>query len=292
MCEVKINVENSEEKKSCKIRLVIRTIFHGFCTCLQYFVLAFGGYITVTASEKVRSNEFLNFMLNMTPMFLTNWNYLFQTLFLSLSFLYDVSEWLDRHQTDFGKKLHYYRDLVFSGLVVPFTMFISIMFWSVYTIDRELVFPEVYDQIVPWWFNHCVHTNITIVVGIETVLQARRYPRNRKMELGLVTAINIVYAIVYYSIYFITHRWLYGVFGIMTWWQVCLYQLLIWTSAFFFYFIQFPINRIFHREQVVEEQKSTEVAKSINGDANGDASFPAKSWSLKYRSIGNEHSKL
>lgn len=29
----------------------------------------------------------------------------------------------------------------------------------------------------------------------------------------------------------------------MTWWQVCLFQMGIWTSSFIFYFIHFPINR-------------------------------------------------
>ncbi|KAF9420688.1 hypothetical protein HW555_003235 [Spodoptera exigua] len=171
---------------------------------------------------------------------------LFQTIFLTLSLVYDLMEWLDKHDSSLGRKLKFVRDVMFCGLVVPLTLFISSMFWTVYWIDRELVFPQVYDQLVPWWFNHCVHTNIAVVVLIETLLLARRHPTHYK----------------YYSIYFFSHRWLYGVFGIMTWWQVCLYQLLIWGSTFVFYYIQFPINRIFHREEsdtqknVIQEPKS------------------------------------
>lgn len=76
------------------------------------------------------------------------------------------------------------------------SQFISSMFWILYWIDRELVFPQVYDQIVPWWFNHCVHTNILIVIGLETLLQARRYPANLKIELWLNGLIGVGYAIV------------------------------------------------------------------------------------------------
>lgn len=70
------------------------------------------------------------------------------------------------------------------------------MFWCVYAIDRELVFPQVYDEVVPWWFNHCVHTNITIVLLIETLLQSRRKPTDVKMELILYWIVAVAYAIV------------------------------------------------------------------------------------------------
>ncbi|KAH9640899.1 hypothetical protein HF086_006561 [Spodoptera exigua] len=48
----------------------------------------------------------------------------------------------------------------------------------------------------------------------------------------------------------------------MTWWQVCLYQLLIWGSTFVFYYIQFPINRIFHREESDTQKNVTQEPKS------------------------------
>uniref|UniRef100_A0A2H1W0M4 SFRICE_020070 n=1 Tax=Spodoptera frugiperda TaxID=7108 RepID=A0A2H1W0M4_SPOFR len=216
--------------------------------------------------------------------FLHRLSVLFQTIFLTMSLVYDLMEWLDRHDSSLGRKLRFTRDVMFSGLVVPLTLFISSMFWTLFWIDRELVFPQVYDQLVPWWFNHCVHTNIAIVVLIETVLQARRHPTHYKLELWLTGGAGVLYAIVYYSIYFSTHRWLYGVFGIMTWWQVCLYQLLIWSSTFLFYYIQFPINRIFHREDTSTEKSVTHEPKTgmpNNGFEEPSSGVP-ESW-LKQR---------
>lgn len=75
MCEIKINLPQNEEKNSSNVRLILLTIFHSVCACVHYFVVLFGGYITLAASEEVRNNDFLNDMLKMTPLFLTNWNY-------------------------------------------------------------------------------------------------------------------------------------------------------------------------------------------------------------------------
>lgn len=242
----------------------------------------------------------------------------FQTIFLGLSLTHDVLEWLDKEENNVAQKLRYWRDVIFCGIVVPCTLFVTTMFWCVYAIDRELVFPQLYDEVIPWWFNHCVHTNITIVLLIETLLQSRRKPTDMKMEIILYLIVAVAYAIVYYSIYFVTNRWLYQVFGKMNWWQVCLYQLLIWGMMFIFYRLQFPINRIFHRKDISENTTDTGKEQSDttdevndnslgNGNGNGRApssgkiitdlktpSFSTKSWSLKFRSIRSqfENSRL
>lgn len=103
----------------------------------------------------------------------------------------------------------------------------------------------------------------------------------------------------------------------MNWWQVCLYQLFIWGSMFFFYMVQFPFNRIFHREEAPENtavdqgKDENDVHDRINDnhESNGKTSSPenakvitdlktppfsTKSWSLKYRSIRSqfENSRL
>ncbi|XP_053621663.1 androgen-dependent TFPI-regulating protein-like isoform X3 [Plodia interpunctella] len=248
----------------------------------------------------------------------TNWNFSFQTLFLSLALAHDVLEWINKHESRLGNRIRYWRDVIFTALVVPFTCFVTGMFWSVYSIDRELVFPKVYDAIIPWWFNHCVHTNIAVVIAAETLLQPRRQPVNKKLEVTLSTVVSVLYAVVYYSIYFFAHRWLYGVFGIMTWWQVCLFQLFIWTSVFFFYWIQFPLNRMvhgpepdkLHTKEANMETKDERTVEKTNGivqtesyeERNGtvknpdllSAPFATKSWSLKYRLIRDqfENSRL
>ncbi|KAM3955605.1 androgen-dependent TFPI-regulating protein isoform 1-T1 [Aphomia sociella] len=271
-------------------------------------------------------DEMLQDAIKFGGFFLTFWNFGFQTLFLCLAVTHDVLEWTNKHDSRFGSKIRYWRDVLFCSLVVPFTLFVSGMFWSVYSVDRELVFPKVYDTIIPNWFNHCVHTNIAVVIAVESLLQPRRYATNRKLELALNLGVSVLYTIVYYSIFFFAGRWLYPLFGIMTWWQLCLFQCLIWGSIYIFYELQFPINRLIHGSESdqpneVEESRGMNQKNGVqkngiqeNGiQKNGTATnivennilqnsnpdlmtppFTTKSWSLKYRTIRDqfENSRL
>ncbi|XP_053621664.1 androgen-dependent TFPI-regulating protein-like isoform X2 [Plodia interpunctella] len=300
------------------VRLFLKTVFHCLGAFLCYAVMAVGSVISFTLTEEQRRIQDIDNIRKYVVCYLTNWNYSFQTLFLSLALAHDVLEWINKHESRLGNRIRYWRDVIFTALVVPFTCFVTGMFWSVYSIDRELVFPKVYDAIIPWWFNHCVHTNIAVVIAAETLLQPRRQPVNKKLEVTLSTVVSVLYAVVYYSIYFFAHRWLYGVFGIMTWWQVCLFQLFIWTSVFFFYWIQFPLNRMvhgpepdkLHTKEANMETKDERTVEKTNGivqtesyeERNGtvknpdllSAPFATKSWSLKYRLIRDqfENSRL
>ena len=56
------------------------------------------------------------------------------------------------------------------------------MFWSVYLIDRELVFPSAVSVIVPGWMNHSMHTVIIVALVIEMRITRHRYS---KRSLGL-----------------------------------------------------------------------------------------------------------
>ncbi|XP_045457490.1 androgen-dependent TFPI-regulating protein-like [Melitaea cinxia] len=302
--EANLQSDSSESKisKKSKLNLILRTIFHGCCSFLFVFVISWGFMIWITMQVDDTTDDNLRYLKKLTPFFFTNWNFAFQIIFLSLSLLYDALEWLDMSGGRLATKIKYWRDVVFMGLVVPYTLFVTSMFWIVYAIDRELVFPKVYDSVVPWWFNHCVHTNITIVVIIETLLQARRKPADRKVELILYLFIALSYTVVYYTIYFVTGRWLYQVFGVMNWWQVCLYQLLIWGSSFAFYLIQCPINRLIHGSEDNELDLNNTTIENIqtiekiiqNGNENETDLSSKNSWSLKFRDLKEplENSRL
>ncbi|CAH0717050.1 unnamed protein product, partial [Brenthis ino] len=289
-----------------------RTVFHIF-GILHHTYVGISGTTFGIENSKIPD---IRMLYTYRAGYLTGWNFVFQTIFLGISLTHDVLEWLDKDKSSLGEKIKYWRDVIFCGMVVPCTLFVTTMFWCVYAIDRELVFPQIYDQVVPWWFNHCVHTNITIVILVETLLQARRKPTDMKLELILYVVIAIVYAIVYYTIYFTTNRWLYQVFGTMNWWQVCLYQLAIWGMMYIFYRIQFPVNRIFHgkeenvesNEQNEQMDKNDESSIKLNENTKIDDTkengkvitdlktppFSTKSWSIKFRSIKNqfENSRL
>ncbi|XP_052743097.1 androgen-dependent TFPI-regulating protein isoform X2 [Bicyclus anynana] len=307
MGDVEAQVQSATKtNEKSRVNLFLRTIFHVVFWVWFVGVSSFGCVIWFTITDEQLQHPILKDLKILTPFFFTNWNLTFQTIFLGLSLVNDVLEWLDKQSSSLGTKIKYWRDVIFCGMVLPFTMFVSGMFWTVYAIDRELVFPKIYDSVVPWWFNHCVHTNIMVVLLVETLLQARRHPTNRRLEMILFWSVALSYAVVYYTIYFVTDRWLYQVFGVMNWWQVCLYQLFIWAITYVFYIIQFPINRLVHgaeptidnnEEKDPVDDKVHDNGRSLNPEENGKVAadgLPGDSWSLKFRSIKNntENSRL
>ncbi len=57
-----------------------------------------------------------------------------------------------------GSQLRRLEDFLFSTLALPIGMFVGIMFWGLYMIDREVIFPPVYDLLIPSLANHMLHT--------------------------------------------------------------------------------------------------------------------------------------
>ncbi|XP_073964763.1 androgen-dependent TFPI-regulating protein-like isoform X2 [Choristoneura fumiferana] len=253
--------ENASVKKVSTFLLFLKTMFHFVVLVHHYVSIGFGISIYVNLTEEQLKEPLILMAKTYFLAFFTIWNFSFQTTFLCLALTYDVLQWLDKEGGKFGQKIKYFRDIVFNGLVFPFTCFVHFMFWALYFIDRELVFPTVYDQILPWWLNHCVHTNIIIVLIIETILTSRRYPTDVKVETIIYVFINIFYAVVFYSIYFFAGCWLYGVFGVMNWWQVCIYQCGISLSAYLFYHSAFFFNRLIHGPENTEQ-----ITATTNGD--------------------------
>ena len=52
------------------------------------------------------------------------------------------------------------RDYLFATLAFPIGQFVGIVFWTLYNIDREIIFPVVLDKIYPNYINHMLHTTV------------------------------------------------------------------------------------------------------------------------------------
>ncbi|XP_041985612.1 androgen-dependent TFPI-regulating protein-like [Aricia agestis] len=231
-----------------------RTLLHAL------FLLHHGWVLVYTVQIPIENHEnpvFRN-MYTYKVAFLTGWNMMFQGIFINLSLTNDIMEWQDKHLSRSGEKIRYWRDVLYGGLVVPFTLFVTGIFWGVYCIDRELIFPKFYEEVIPWWLSFCVHTNISLVLVAETLLQDRRQPANRSLEIFLCFFFAIGYAVVIYLIYLLSGTWLYELFKAMSFWHICLYQLGCWVSSYVFYEMQFPINRYFHPVKRISEQEITQ----------------------------------
>lgn len=94
------------------------------------------------------------------------------------------------------KLLGRFRAFFFYTLVLPCSMIVVTMFWTLWHIDRELIFPRVIDMFLPTWVNHSLHTFIVLPVVVE-LLQPKTY---RFVEFSKAVKILVFYLFVYQTL--------------------------------------------------------------------------------------------
>ncbi|RLW04494.1 hypothetical protein DV515_00005826 [Chloebia gouldiae] len=77
-----------------------------------------------------------------------------QAVFYGVSFLADVLRLIKKLRC--AKCVISSRDLLFSVLAFPVSTFVCISFWTLYTYNRELVYPKSLDGVIPLWLNHAM----------------------------------------------------------------------------------------------------------------------------------------
>lgn len=118
-----------------------------------------------------------------------------QFIYLCVSLLHDVFRKYLKHNTTIEHKLQQWKSYIFIAIVFPFTVYVTMMFWTLYMINREWVLPEASDIVFPSWYNHCVHTNIFVFLVVETLLTKQRLPSFKSAFSGLSFALAIYYSV-------------------------------------------------------------------------------------------------
>jgi len=143
--------------------------------------------------------------------FLTYWNLWLQMIYFSVALL---NELFDSHVRTSGmesaSKIQKIRDYLFGTLAFPVGVFVTISFWSLYSVDRNFVFPKKLDEFYPVWANHMLHTTCMVSQLIEMNTSFHAYPSRTK---GILTSMS--FALVYLGwvlfIAFKANVWVYGV---------------------------------------------------------------------------------
>ncbi|CAF0891503.1 unnamed protein product [Rotaria sp. Silwood1] len=84
------------------------------------------------------------------------------------------------------------RDSLFAGIVFPLGLFVCITFWSLYRLDRKLIYPEELDQLISPILNHVLHTLPGVAICLENLFHKHRYP-SRVLGLSCNAAVCVVY---------------------------------------------------------------------------------------------------
>lgn len=108
------------------------------------------------------------------------------------------------------------RDYVIASLALPLALETSLMYWSLRSIDRELVFPKALDAFFPQWLDLMLHTNVTVFILIEAIyVSSIKYP-SRKSAIRGLTLFLLGYLIWLYVIKLNTGKWVYSILDFLS----------------------------------------------------------------------------
>ncbi|XP_042874494.1 androgen-dependent TFPI-regulating protein-like [Penaeus japonicus] len=141
--------------------------------------------------------------------FLTFWDMLVQFFYFVVAFANDLfgSSVSERRKQSSLQKV---RDFSFSTVVFFLGSMVSIVFWLLFNLDRNLIFPELFDSWFPSWLNHAIHTMPVIGVLIELVLLPHSFP-SRFVGFSMVAGVCFLYLIWVSYIAYLTGFWVYPI---------------------------------------------------------------------------------
>eukprot|EP00092_Neocalanus_flemingeri_P006468 GFUD01006972.1.p1 GENE.GFUD01006972.1~~GFUD01006972.1.p1 ORF type:complete len:223 (+),score=52.61 GFUD01006972.1:135-803(+) len=136
--------------------------------------------------------------------YLTFLNMILQFVFFSIALL-----------TNFTKSLTKVRDLMFASAAFPMGMFVGVIFWSLWAVDRELVFPARYDEYIPSLVNHLMHTTVIPLQLGQLMLVKHKYP-SRAFGYTITATLCMAYLAWVNIIYYFGGFWVYPVFAVLS----------------------------------------------------------------------------
>ena len=111
-----------------------------------------------------------------TLKYLTHWNVLLQFAYFIIALTNDVfgSESKSKENSSIIQSV---RDFLFSTIAFPVGSFVTIAFWGIYLVDRNLIFPPALDKWFPPITNHMMHTTPLVGQAMEILLSYHIQPK-------------------------------------------------------------------------------------------------------------------
>ncbi|XP_026113715.1 androgen-dependent TFPI-regulating protein [Carassius auratus] len=180
-----------------------------------YHIVAFGWYIFVIQSVYAKRNSDIPpgmFVYGGPWKYLTFLNLVLQLVFFGLASVNDLKP------VGKGSKMSLLclsKDLLFSVFAFPVGMFVVLLFWLIFTYDRQLVYPASMDRLFPPWMNHAMHSLVLPIVFGEILVEPHIYPKikNGLAALGFVTAAYLGWVV---WVYLTVGIWVYPILGMFS----------------------------------------------------------------------------
>lgn len=152
------------------------------------------------------------------------------------------------------------KDTLFS-LAFPTAIYVSLAFWGIYSIDKELIFPERIEKLYHPAMNHVMHTTVSVFIIIELFTSYRNYP-SRNIGFFVTYSFYLSYLAWFFVIYYKTGAWVYPVFEPLNWPLRIVFVMLSLSIATGFYIFGEKVNNL-----VCKSQKQAYTNGTTNGTA-------------------------
>uniref|UniRef100_A0A6P7FD45 Androgen-dependent TFPI-regulating protein-like isoform X3 n=1 Tax=Diabrotica virgifera virgifera TaxID=50390 RepID=A0A6P7FD45_DIAVI len=182
----------------------------------------------------------------------TDWNFMLQIFFISLAVLDELSKLLSL-PSKVQNLLSKVRAYIFNSLVFPCSTLVVFTFWSIWAVDRELIFPKVMDTFFPSWLNHVLHTFIAIPLVIEILLPKKDNFVQFKNAAPILLFYAGLYQTLYFSIYLRDGVWLYPIYKVLSIPQMVLFNIVQMLLILGFQYVGISLQN--------SKMKKTEVGK-------------------------------
>jgi len=136
--------------------------------------------------------------------YLTIWDIHFQLLISFLNVLVVITN---------SKRLTSIRNAVHHGLSLSYGPIVASLFWSLYLIDRRLVFPKELDPIIPPFVNHLLHTLVGITPIINELITYNERKSNHFL-LFFFTFAAYLFQLLFFGYYL--EFWIYPIFEVLS----------------------------------------------------------------------------
>ena len=130
--------------------------------------------------------------------YLTYINENLQCWYFLLSFLGDIYLLLKTNKNN-DSEIIKLQDFIFAVIAFPLGMSVCFTFWSIYAVDREMIYPEELDKYIPKLCNHIMHTSVVIYQIFEALFVHHELPSIKTSFFGIVLMTLSYYAWMVYQ---------------------------------------------------------------------------------------------
>ncbi|XP_059062524.1 androgen-dependent TFPI-regulating protein-like [Achroia grisella] len=205
----------------------------------NWYVMGLPKPIHIMADPHIRG------YLEMRSRYFTRWTFFLQVFYAVCGLICDGMILKSTNKNyKLPRHLKGFRDTLFAAIVWPSTFLVFTFFWTLYVVDRDLIFPPFLDKILTPLSNHIMHTAIIPIALWEVIFQQRTIPKSHIKNVLYL----IFYLVLYLSVLIYTYtehkRWVYPVFQ-KIYGTIYFYIVMIFIGllCIFFYSLQWPLTK-------------------------------------------------